>query len=107
MSYAVPLRPALSPSATTRQSGLFPVGRPGWMEARPSPTGKATQHVAVVSTPYVRVQSDRARAIRRDIDSEFRVKEINYTIIDSDYSRNFLIDYIRGFTENYVFFFFF
>lgn len=90
MSYAVPLRSALSPSATTRRSGLFPVGRPGWMEARPSSTGKATQHVAVVSTSYVCGQKVTEHVLfRRDIDSELCHREvsretINYAIIGSD-----------------------
>jgi len=47
------------------------------MEAQPSPTGKATQHAAIVSTVRIHVwaRNDRGRVIQ-DIDFEFHVSTL-------------------------------
>lgn len=49
----VPLRSALSPSATTRRSALFPVGRPGRMEAPAESDRKGNTTHRHCSTVYV------------------------------------------------------
>lgn len=50
---SLPLRSALSPSATTRRSALFPVGRPGRMEAPAEPDRKTNTTHRHCSTIYV------------------------------------------------------